>query len=44
VVRAKALLQMAEGVPTNEVIRRCLIGEISVCAWRRLSAKEGLDW
>jgi transposase len=35
VMQAKALLMAAEGVPTNEVARRCGTTDTSVRAWRR---------
>jgi transposase len=43
VVQAKALLLAADGVPTNEVARRCGTTATSVLAWRRRFAAEGVD-
>jgi transposase len=42
VVQAKALLLAADGVPTNEVARRCNTTDTSVRAWRRRFETEGV--
>ena len=42
VVQAQALLMGAEGVPTNEVARRCNTTDPSVRAWRRRFQAEGV--
>jgi transposase len=41
VVQARALLLAADGVPTNEVARRCSTTDDSVRAWRRRFESEG---
>ena len=43
VVQAKALLLAADGVATNEVARRCGTTDVSVRAWRRRFAEEGVE-
>lgn len=43
VVQAKALLLAADGVPTNEVARRCGTTDTSVRAWRRRFEAEGVE-
>jgi transposase len=43
VVQARALLMAADGLPTNEVARRCETTDTSVRAWRRRFEAEGLD-
>jgi transposase len=43
VVQARALLMAAEGVPTNEVARRCDTTDTSVRAWRRRFEAEGIE-
>src|SRR5262249_18752418 len=43
VVRARALLLAADGVPTNEVARRCSTTDTSVRAWRRRFEVEGVE-
>lgn len=43
VVQAQALLLAADGVPTNEVARRCATTDVSVRAWRRRFAEQGVD-
>lgn len=43
VVQAKALLLAAEGVPTNEVARRCSTSDVSVRAWRKRFAEQGVE-
>jgi transposase len=43
VVQARALLLAADGVPTNEVARRCDTTDTSVRAWRRLFEAEGVE-
>jgi transposase len=43
VVQAKALLLAADGVPTNEVARRCRTTDTSVRSWRRRFALEGVE-
>jgi transposase len=43
VVQAKALLLAADGVGTNEVARRCATTDVSVRAWRRRFAAEGVE-
>ena len=42
VVQAKALLLAADGVPTNEVARRCHTTDTSVRAWRRRFVDKGV--
>ena len=42
VVQAQALLLAADGVPTNEVARRCGTTDTSVRAWRRRFEAEGV--
>ena len=42
VVQAQALLWAADGVPTNEVARRCGTTDTSVRAWRRRFETEGV--
>ena len=42
VVRARALLLAAAGVPTNEVARRCDTTDTSVRAWRRRFETDGI--
>jgi transposase len=42
VVQARALLLAADGVPTNEVARRCSTTDTSVRAWRRRFGVEGV--
>jgi hypothetical protein len=42
VVQARALLLSADGVPTNEVARRCATSDTSVRAWRRRFEAEGV--
>ena len=42
VVQARALLLAADGVPTNEVARRCDTTDTSVRAWRRRFEAEGI--
>ena len=43
VVQARALLLAADGVGTNEVARRCDTTDVSVRAWRRRFAAEGVE-
>jgi transposase len=43
VVQAMALLLAADGVPTNEVARRCNTTDTSVRAWRRRFETDGLE-
>jgi len=43
VVQARALLLAADGVPTNEVARRCDTTDVSVRAWRRRFAEQGVE-
>src|SRR6516225_2002131 len=43
VVQARALLLAADGVPTNEVARRCDTTDTSVRAWRRRFESEGTE-
>ncbi len=43
VVQAKALLLAADGVPTNEVARRCHTTDTSVRAWRRRFVDQDVD-
>jgi len=43
VVQASALLLAADGVPTNEVARRCGTTDTSVRAWRRRFAEHGVE-
>jgi transposase len=43
VVQAQALLFAADGVPTNEVARRCDTSDTSVRAWRRRFAELGVE-
>jgi len=42
-VQARALLLAADGVGTNEVARRCATTDVSVRAWRRRFAAEGVE-
>ena len=43
IVQARALLLAADGVPTNEVARRCHTTDSSVRAWRRRFADHGVE-
>jgi transposase len=43
VIQAKALLLAADGVPTNEVARRCQTTDDSVRSWRRRFEVEGVE-
>ncbi len=43
VVQAKALLLAAEGVPTNEVARRCGTTDTSVRKWRQRFVDQGVE-
>lgn len=43
VVQAKALLWAGDGVPTNEVARRCATTDTSVRAWRRRFVEQGVE-
>ncbi|MGH9022195.1 MAG: helix-turn-helix domain-containing protein, partial [Acidimicrobiia bacterium] len=43
VVQTQALLLAADGVATNEVARRCGTTDVSVRAWRRRFAEQGVE-
>jgi transposase len=43
VVQARALLLAADGVPTNEVARRCATTDTSVRSWRRRFTELGVE-